>query len=1548
MAVYKDLRIKVDPRPTRWSAVQLRPVPLQEGEVIEGVVEVVKEDPDKKAAIVKDPLGLNGTNLVDIQLLYNEGKKLTNAANVAAAKKGRKKGGKEAGEHTWLADVIQQDKRKKRFDDDDGGGINGEMVEEFSDEDDTDYDEDDEDNDDDSVVGDDNPNDDEVRDSILPTDKRFNPTLFLFLLHPGATKQQLEKGLQNLDLVLNKQTKDRENIVRAHLGLFIHCADEIEKLRDAMTNFSYHSTQQQNISDQSQYDTNDYNTQLDQLLQQSEEFEGNAKGASLSDTLNRAKFYLEIAKNEIQKTLTPTLERIALNRKLRVQEKVLQKLASQNNILDSSTKLREYLKNKDLHRFVEEYLKVQQTDALSKIESGIASPTTTTNNTTENSSIDILKQVKDGASARAAEAIAYCTKMITSPCSSFSDVLYHCDIILRLSTVDMYYESLEQAYTSQIIHFQEEVKIILYSYYSEVDRISGISSEILSYQESTSDLTPKEMYIQSGGKFTVSLQSLSSSNPLFNPLISVDRVKDMNPFMEVSTSISSNNQGINIDKSKSKMNSNTKNNNFDANGNKITGELFDLSTLPVDRQLLNNINQSEQLLSRTSRTMIKKFQNRWNSNVGSDISQYDVSDGLTRSPLLLKSMKNDDEKDNICTDILFELRVTFIAKLVEKFSKWIPSLVRLVGYLSTIEGLNSSKPNQAARELASKKSNLKPLTDIISFCSDRLVEALNGINVSPNKLATKFKDPILLGGTTTDVISFGKQQSVITIGNKEKDTVNILATLFSMIKTVESRVTMKDSPTSKQLQEPFYSKILEIVTKLYVSMYSFLDTYDIDEFSSEIPPVVKEALSSRETNRYTALDVVEESNPRASVRFKIPLNFNQLSDIAEDSNPRASVRFKNPPSLNQLNDAVDTTSKRQKRQKALLGSIINMQGLAKQYFMAHADVSMERLSIFLQEEWALVTSQTSHSNTYRSSTRISAGYGKSNSSGSRNLSMVIESSQGHLGQLSDLEFAINDSYFLLQQVITDMSVQTQKHDWIVDVVLKGIMKVNSHTITLLMRQLMAYDDDMQIHNIFTSLGRDVDNDYQSNPEGDHDDDNDSGINQSNNQNKKSIDVKQQQLLNLSKQTNGAFSDPKVVANDIENIFAVFDTSTSNTTGKSNGISQSSYISGMNVGSIGMNANIGSTNLQDQESMMYIFPILRICVLLRNYWFPKLWLSFQNKFYSIRKGAQSVTDLSFTSNSRPDMKVTSVEQSRVGGADASLSTANTGGKFTYLKSDSSIYLEYISRPLVISSLLRNWVSTNADLLYDSVMTEKLRDLIMIEEPLIRKYVLLKLETIRKIVSASFTCFIQEEKIIPSLTRESSLPINSLPSQVSRILLLLGNEKSTLTKCLRKTGLFPKDTGKQKTVQSITVPVTPVGIASSTSAVKRRGSQVQRRNSSTNRSATVDPSSTATNAAVTSLNNIEDGDLNPTSSDSNLVSASAGINKASTTDNNNNNDANAATDDATNPLLAFLSDQQESRHAHKTATDDNFISKSEGPLLYKVSFCQRKLTLKCIFL
>jgi hypothetical protein len=73
--------------------------------------------------------------------------------------------------------------------------------------------------------------------SILPCDKNFNPALFLSLIHGSTPLNDFKRGLRNLRAAVDDRTKAREELVRNHFGLFVHCADELEWLRNFRRSF---------------------------------------------------------------------------------------------------------------------------------------------------------------------------------------------------------------------------------------------------------------------------------------------------------------------------------------------------------------------------------------------------------------------------------------------------------------------------------------------------------------------------------------------------------------------------------------------------------------------------------------------------------------------------------------------------------------------------------------------------------------------------------------------------------------------------------------------------------------------------------------------------------------------------------------------------------------------------------------------------------------------------------------------------------------------------------------------------------------------------------------------------------------------------------------------------------------------------------------------------------------------------------------------------------------------------------------------------------------
>lgn len=67
---------------------------------------------------------------------------------------------------------------------------------------------------------------------MVPFDKNFSATLFLRLVHGESSFPSLSLGLAHLNEHLAKQSDQRQSLVRQHFGLFVHCAEGLEWLKE--------------------------------------------------------------------------------------------------------------------------------------------------------------------------------------------------------------------------------------------------------------------------------------------------------------------------------------------------------------------------------------------------------------------------------------------------------------------------------------------------------------------------------------------------------------------------------------------------------------------------------------------------------------------------------------------------------------------------------------------------------------------------------------------------------------------------------------------------------------------------------------------------------------------------------------------------------------------------------------------------------------------------------------------------------------------------------------------------------------------------------------------------------------------------------------------------------------------------------------------------------------------------------------------------------------------------------------------------------------------
>lgn len=75
--------------------------------------------------------------------------------------------------------------------------------------------------------------------SILPGDKSFSAVLFLRLIHVDTSFEQLKQGLKHLNSHVEQQSDQRQSLVRQHFGLFVHCAEGLEWLKEFRKGSTY-------------------------------------------------------------------------------------------------------------------------------------------------------------------------------------------------------------------------------------------------------------------------------------------------------------------------------------------------------------------------------------------------------------------------------------------------------------------------------------------------------------------------------------------------------------------------------------------------------------------------------------------------------------------------------------------------------------------------------------------------------------------------------------------------------------------------------------------------------------------------------------------------------------------------------------------------------------------------------------------------------------------------------------------------------------------------------------------------------------------------------------------------------------------------------------------------------------------------------------------------------------------------------------------------------------------------------------------------------------
>lgn len=331
-------------RPTTWAELKYKPVPIQEGE--DGEIDnspVVEED-----TAYPDPMALSELDLRATQALYSSG-------------------GLKNKQKTILDSGVQDDDD----DDDDLFTIEGGAT---------------------------NPDGTKIIPSILPFEKYFSPTLYLAIVHGNIAFNHYKPGVENLQKYLSKQRLRREDMARAHFGLFVMCTEGLEWMK--------------------QYRKGKTRDDDGDVLETDE------------TRLNNAQKCLESAKVDTQRVLAPIMASMKKNRRIRNADQVLRRLAS---TLEYPHKMRQALDKGNLEDVISIYQRVQALPA--------------------NSSLRILGRVKESSEAVAADLKNICIAKLNTPNPSFKELLRHAKILEDMDGIQSFVDNVKQSFNVQLSRF---------------------------------------------------------------------------------------------------------------------------------------------------------------------------------------------------------------------------------------------------------------------------------------------------------------------------------------------------------------------------------------------------------------------------------------------------------------------------------------------------------------------------------------------------------------------------------------------------------------------------------------------------------------------------------------------------------------------------------------------------------------------------------------------------------------------------------------------------------------------------------------------------------------------------------------------------------------------------------------------------------------------------------------------------------------------------------------------------------------------------------------
>jgi hypothetical protein len=428
-----QLAANTDNRPTTWDELVgkklFKLVPIQEGEgvpVDDNADNIITEE-----RAVRDPLGLTELDLRATQELHAAGAIRTQTMQTTS-------GGFHARRQHIIAKNAMQANRKKQAqpvaaqnDDDDDNSDSGHFV----------------------ADGSGGARADAVAiSSVLPDDKTFSPELFLTLVHGNASFEQLQSGSSNLQKLLLTQENHREALVRANFGLFVHCAEGLEWLKEYRRNpvgkSPMMARQESTAAGAAANPFDDEDEDDDEEEDDDDELHlvQTHTGAQRGEMkLSQAQASLDAAKAQAQRTLAPILDRMKRSRMIRSTEQVIKRLSS---ALEYPHAMRVSLQKGDMEECCAIYSRVLAMSA---------------------NSSSIAQRVQQNCYKLVLELRDQCVAAVGQPNTSFVSLSRYVRVLALLEGADTYRDRMRSCFATQLQYFNTMIAKLVQRFLSDVN-----------------------------------------------------------------------------------------------------------------------------------------------------------------------------------------------------------------------------------------------------------------------------------------------------------------------------------------------------------------------------------------------------------------------------------------------------------------------------------------------------------------------------------------------------------------------------------------------------------------------------------------------------------------------------------------------------------------------------------------------------------------------------------------------------------------------------------------------------------------------------------------------------------------------------------------------------------------------------------------------------------------------------------------------------------------------------------------------------------------------